>query len=109
MIEKTEKFNGVYHILYGLINPINEIMPEDLKIRELIERLNADDEIHEAILALNHTVEGDTTSLYIYKEIKKIKNNIKITRLAKGLPTGADIKYADEITLGQAILERKEI
>lgn len=108
-IEKTEKFNGLYHILYGLINPINGIMPENLKIKELLERLKKDEKVIEIILALNHTVEGDATSLYLYKEIKSICSNIKITRLAKGLPTGSDIRYADEITLGQAIQERKEI
>ncbi len=108
-IEKTEKFTGVYHILYGLINPVNSIMPDDIKIRELSDRIKKLNEISEIILALNHTVEGDATALYIYKEIKNIKSNIKITRLAKGLPTGSDIKYADEITLGQAIVERKEI
>ncbi len=108
-IEKTEKFKGVYHILYGLINPVNGIMPDDIKIKELLNRIKKSDEIFEIILALNHTVEGDATALYIHKEIKDIKNNIKITRLAKGLPTGSDIRYADEITLGQAIVERKEM
>jgi recombination protein RecR len=108
-IERTGKFTGLYHILNGLINPLNNILPENLKIKELIQRIKKENNIKEIILAINHTVEGDTTALYIISAIKEESNTIKITRLAKGLPTGSDIKYADEITLGQAILERKEI
>jgi recombination protein RecR len=107
-IEKTGKYNGVYHVLYGLIDPLNNILPENLKINELINRIKKED-IIEIIFALNHTVEGDATALFIANEIRKYDNKIKITRLAKGLPTGADIRYADEITLGQAIIERREI
>jgi recombination protein RecR len=88
---------------------LNNILPENLKIKELIQRIKKENNIKEIILAINHTVEGDTTALYIISAIKEESNTIKITRLAKGLPTGSDIKYADEITLGQAILERKEI
>ncbi len=108
-IERTGKFSGFYHILNGLINPLNNILPENLKIKELVQRIKKEKSAKEIILAINHTVEGDTTALYIISAIKEGVNNIKITRLAKGLPTGSDIKYADEITLGQAILERKEI
>lgn len=108
-IERTGKYNGYYHTLHGLINPLNNIMPENLKINELVERLKKQDTVKELILAINHTVEGDATSLYIKREIQEAGLNLKITRLAKGLPTGSDIRYADEITLGQAILERKEI
>lgn len=108
-IERTGKFFGTYHILNGLINPLNNILPEKLKIKELVKRIKEEKTAKEIILAINHTVEGDTTALYIISAIKESFNNIKITRLAKGLPTGSDIKYADEITLGQAILERKEI
>jgi len=108
-IEKTGKFTGTYHILNGLINPLNNILPDNLKIKELIKRIKEEKKIKEIILAINHTVEGDTTTLYIISAVKENLLNIKITRLAKGLPTGSDIKYADEITLGQAIMERKEV
>jgi len=108
-IEKTGKFTGTYHILNGLINPLNNILPDNLKIQELIKRIKDEKNIKEIILAINHTVEGDTTTLYIISAIKENLLNVKITRLAKGLPTGSDIKYADEITLGQAIMERKEV
>lgn len=108
-IERTGKFFGVYHILNGLINPLNNVLPENLKIKELVRRIKEENNAKEIILAINHTVEGDTTALYVISAIKETGKSIKITRLAKGLPTGSDIKYADEITLGQAILERKEI
>ncbi|MCX8092655.1 MAG: recombination mediator RecR [Candidatus Goldbacteria bacterium] len=108
-IERTGKFSGFYHILNGLINPLNNILPQNLKIKELVQRIINEKTVKEIILAINHTVEGDTTALYIISAIKEKMSNIKITRIAKGLPTGSDIKYADEITLGQAILERKEI
>lgn len=108
-IEKTGKFTGTYHILNGLINPLNNVLPDNLKIKELIKRMKDEKNIKEIILAINHTVEGDTTTLYIISAVKENLLNVKITRLAKGLPTGSDIKYADEITLGQAIMERKEV
>ena len=108
-IERTGKFSGVYHILNGLVDPLNNILPDNLRIKELVQRIKEEKDIKEIILAMNHTVEGDTTALYIISAIKETTNGIKISRLAKGLPTGSDIKYADEITLGQAILERKEI
>ncbi len=108
-IEKTGKFSGFYHILNGLVDPLNNILPDNLRIKELVKRVKEENNIKEIILAMNHTVEGDTTALYIISAIKENFNDIKISRLAKGLPTGSDIKYADEITLGQAILERKEI
>jgi recombination protein RecR len=109
-VERTGKFKGYYHILQGLINPLNNVLPDDLKIMELLERVRASGGgIKELILAINHTVEGDATALYLASLIKDIGATVKISRLAKGLPTGSDIRYADEITLGQAIIERKEI
>ncbi|HDT15386.1 MAG TPA: recombination protein RecR [Firmicutes bacterium] len=109
-VERTTKFRGYYHVLHGLVNPLGNILPEDLKISELSERINKDEEeLKEVILAINHTVEGDATCLYINETIKETGRGIKVSRLAKGLPTGSDIKYADEITLGQAIVERKEM
>ncbi|MGD0565991.1 MAG: recombination mediator RecR [Candidatus Goldiibacteriota bacterium] len=107
-IERTGKFNGYYHILQGLINPLNNMLPENLRIKELLSRLRKDP-VKEMILALNHTVEGDATSMYISAMLRDEGGISRITRLAKGLPMGSDIRYADEITLGQAIMERKEI
>jgi recombination protein RecR len=109
-VERTGKYNGYYHVLQGLINPLNNMLPDNLRIKELIGRVkNKGGSIKEIILAINHSVEGDATSLYISAIAKDADKNIKISRLAKGLPTGSDIRYADEITLGQAIIERKEI
>lgn len=108
-IERTGKYPGYYLVLQGLINPLENMLPEDLKLRELAERVKSDRGIKEVLLAINHTVEGDATALYISSVVKENGSVLRITRLAKGLPTGSDIKYADEITLGQAILERKEI
>jgi recombination protein RecR len=107
-IERTGKFRGYYHILQGLVNPLNNVLPENLRIAELIKRIGKDP-VKELILALNHTVEGDATSMFISAMLHDDDNNVITTRLAKGLPMGSDIRYADEITLGQAILERKQV
>lgn len=111
-IEKIGKFEGVYHVLHGRIDPLNNIRPEDLRIKQLLDRLNKK-EIDEVILALNPDMEGEATCMYIVQKIKKAneqmsKNQIKITRLAYGLPTGASIEYADEMTLQRAIEGRRE-
>lgn len=108
-IERTGKYPGYYFVLQGLINPLENMLPENLKLQELSERVKKEKGISEILLTINHSVEGDATSLYIASIIKIKGDVLKISRLAKGLPTGSDIKYADEITLGQAILERKEI
>jgi recombination protein RecR len=109
-VERTGKFRGYYHVLQGLINPLNNVLPDNLRIKELLERIKSrGGKIKEIILAINHSVEGDATSLYIAAMAKDMGYDMKISRLAKGLPTGSDIRYADEITLGQAIVERKEI
>jgi len=106
-IERTGTHKGTYHVLHGLLNPLNSIMPENLKIKELVER--AKNEVSgEIMLALNHTVEGDATSLYISRALKEAGVTARLTRLAKGLPTGSDIRYADELPLSQAISERKD-
>ena len=106
IIERTNEFNGVYHILHGVISPLNGIGPDDIKINELINRVQSSD-IKEIIMATNPTVEGEATSLYISKILKNF--NIKITRLAYGIPLGATIEYADEATLSRALLGRSEI
>lgn len=99
-IEKTSQYKGTYHVLGGLISPIDGMSPEDLKISELLERIR-DDNVLEVILATNASVEGESTALYIQKHI--IDAKVKVTRLARGLPVGVDLEYADQITLGRAL------
>lgn len=105
-IEKTNEYKGLYHVLQGLISPIDGIGADDIRVKELLHRL-AKDDIKEVILALNPSVEGEATSLYLNKLIKPF--GIKITRIAFGLPVGADLEYADEITLARALEGRREI
>jgi recombination protein RecR len=105
-IEKSKKYQGLYHILGGVISPIDGIGPEQLRIRELLDRINNDNKIKEIILATDPDLEGEATSLYLQKQIQKI-SNVKISRIAKGLPTGGDIEYADETTLDQAFANRQ--
>jgi len=105
-IEKTNEFFGLYHVLQGLISPMDGIGAEDVRIKELLHRLTSD-EVKEVILALNPSVEGEATSLYLNKLIKPF--GIKITRIAFGLPVGADLEYADEITLARALEGRREM
>jgi recombination protein RecR len=104
-IENTAQFNGLYHVLGGVISPINGIGPSELKIESLVNRLNhGNSEVKELILALSPTMEGDTTAFYIHKRIKDI--SVKVSVIARGVPIGGDIEYADEITLGRSILGR---
>ncbi|MEW6408337.1 MAG: recombination mediator RecR [Patescibacteria group bacterium] len=105
-LEQTHEYKGLYHVLYGAISPINNIGPENLKIKELLTRLQENSEIKEIILATNPNLEGEATAMYISKLIKP--QGYKITRIARGLPTGADLEYADEITLTNALKGRKE-
>lgn len=105
-VEKTNEYKGLYHVLQGLISPIDGIGAEDIRIKELLHRL-AENDVQEVILALNPSVEGEATSLYLKKLIKPFE--IKITRIAFGLPVGADLEYADEITLARAIEGRREL
>ncbi len=104
-IESTKQYNGRYFVLGGLINTISGVGPEDLNIEKLIKLIQSE-QIQEIILALNFTLEGETTSMYLNK---LLKNKIKITRLAKGLPAGSDLEYADETTLASALKYRSEI
>jgi recombination protein RecR len=104
-IENTAQFNGVYHVLGGVISPINGIGPGELKIESLVNRLNhGQSEIKELILALSPTMEGDTTSFYIHRRIKDL--SLKVSVIARGVPVGGDLEYADEITLGRSITGR---
>ncbi len=105
-IEKTNEYKGMYHVLQGLISPIDGIGAEDIRIKELLQRI-AKDDIKEVILALSPSVEGEATSLYLNKLIKPF--NVKVSRIAFGLPVGSDLEYADEITLARAIEGRREI
>lgn len=102
-IENTGQYTGVYHILGGLISPIDGVGPEDLRINELIERIQADG-VEEVIMALSATMEGDTTVFYVSKKLKE--KNIKITSISRGIAFGGELEYADEITLGRSIVNR---
>ncbi len=103
-LEKTGQFAGTYHVLGGLVSPIDGIGPEQLHIAELVKRID-EDKVEEIILATNASVEGESTALYIQQQIDRRK--VKITRLARGLPIGVDLEYADQITLGRALEGRQ--
>ena len=104
-LEKTSKFTGLYHVLHGSISPVDGIGPDDLYIRQLLDRIKGGG-IKEIIIATNSNLEGETTAMYLSKLIQPL--GIKVTRIAHGLPMGSDIEYADEITLGRAIEGRRE-
>lgn len=103
--EKTGKYEGVYHVLHGLISPMNGITPSDIKIKELLERLK--DDVDEVIIATNSTLEGETTAMYISKLVKSV--GIKTTRIASGVPVGGDLENIDEVTLLRALDGRIEL
>ena len=104
-IEKTNEYNGVYHVLHGALSPMDGITPDDLRIKELLLRLDAD--VKEIIMATNPTVSGTATAVYIQKLLKPM--GIKVTRIAHGIPVGGDLEYADEITLVKALEGRREM
>lgn len=104
-IENTAQYHGSYHVLGGIISPIDGIGPDDLKIDSLIKRVkNKEDKIKEIILALSSTMEGDTTSFYLTKKLKNF--DLQVSTIARGIPVGGELEYADEITLGRSILSR---
>ncbi|MBO5059780.1 MAG: recombination protein RecR [Clostridia bacterium] len=105
-IEKTGQYNGLYHVLHGAISPIDDISPEDIKIKELLLRLSSG-EVSEVIMATNPTVNGTATAVYIQKLLKPM--GIKVTRIAHGIPIGSDLEYADEMTLSKALEGRTEM
>lgn len=105
-IERTHEFGGVYHVLHGLISPMNGVGPDDLCIKELVNRLG-DGEVKELIMATNPTAEGDVTALFISRLVKPL--GVKVSRLAYGIPVGADLEYADNFTLTKSIEGRKEL
>ena len=106
LYEKTGKFDGVYHVLHGAISPMLGIGPDDIKLKELMQRL-AKDEVKEVIIATNSSLEGETTAMYISKLIKP--TGIKVSRIASGVPVGGDLEYIDEVTLLRALEGRVEL
>jgi len=105
-VEKTHEFRGLYHVLGGVLSPLSGITPDSLHIKELLKRFEEED-IKEIILALNPDTEGETTSLYLAKLMKPF--NINVTRIARGLPIGGDLEFADDATIGRAILNRSSL
>jgi recombination protein RecR len=105
-VERTGEFRGVYHVLQGAISPIDGIGPDQLKVRELIERIGSGD-VTEVVVATNPNVEGETTAVYLAKLLKPL--GVRVTRIASGLPVGGDLEYADEVTLGRALECRREM
>ena len=105
-MERTHEFKGVYHVLHGTISPMNGIGPEDIKIKELLNRI-ANNDIKEIIIATNPRVEGGATAIYLSKIIKPL--GIKVTRIAHGIPVGGDLEYTDEVTLSKALEGRREL
>ncbi len=115
-LEKSRKFKGLYHVLHGKIDPLNNIGPDELRIGELVSRirkststsLSDGSEIKEIILATNPTMEGEATAMYIAKQLKSVDGDVKISRIGRGLPIGSDIEYADPTTLERAMEGRSE-
>ena len=104
--EKTGRFKGVYHVLHGAISPLENIGPDEIYIEQLLDRVQ---KVKEIIIATNPTMEGEATSMYLLKKLKNENPKLKITRLGMGIPTGADLEYADEVTLTQALEGRREL
>ncbi len=107
-LEKGGKYKGVYHVLHGRIDPLNNIGPDEIFIKQLLDRIKTND-ISEVVLATNPTMEGEATAMYITKQLRVQNLKLKITRIGRGLPIGADLEYADEITLQRAMEGRSEI
>lgn len=105
-MERTREYHGQYHVLHGAISPMDGIGPEDIRLPELLKRLQ-DEQVTEMILATNPNIEGEATAMYISRLVKPI--GIKVTRIAHGLPVGGDLEYADEVTLTKALEGRREI
>lgn len=105
-MEKTREYKGLYHVLHGVISPMENVGPNDIRIKELLDRLK-DGDVEEVIIATNPTVEGEATALYIAKLLKPL--GLKITRIAYGIPVGGDLEYYDEVTLSKAMENRREL
>ena len=109
--EKTGRYKGVYHVLHGAINPLENIGPDEIYIDDLLKRTKeqVSKRVEEIIIATNPTMEGEATSMYLLKKLKNENSKLKISRLGMGIPTGADLEYADEVTLTQALEGRREL
>ena len=105
-MERSREFSGVYHVLHGVISPLNHVTQDDIKIRELLIRVGSDD-VREVIMATNPDTEGEATAMYISRLLRHM--GIKVTRLAYGVPVGSQLEYADEVTLSRALEGRQEI
>jgi len=105
-VERTQEYRGLYHVLLGAISPIEGIGPDQLKVKELLARVN-DEGVHEVILATNPNIEGEATAMYLARLLKPL--GLRVTRIASGLPVGGDLEYADEVTLGRALEGRREV
>lgn len=105
-MERSREFNGVYHVLHGVISPLNHVTQDDIKIKELLQRV-AQGDVHEIIMATNPDTEGEATAMYISRLLRPME--IKVTRLAYGVPVGSQLEYADEVTLSRALEGRQEI
>ncbi len=106
-IERTREYHGLYHVLHGAISPVEGIGPEDLRVNELLTRIQKDSGIKEIVLATNPNLEGEATAMYLERLIKPL--GVKLTRLARGLPVGSDLEYADEVTITRALEGRREV
>lgn len=106
-LERTREYHGLYHVLHGAISPVEGIGPEDLRIHELLQRLERDSGVREIVLATNPNLEGEATAMYLERLIKPL--GVRMTRLARGLPMGGDLEYADEVTLTRALEGRREV
>lgn len=106
-MERIHDYRGLYHVLHGVISPMQDLGPDDIKLKELFRRLQTQDEVEEVILATNPTIEGEATALYIARLLKP--TGIKVTRIAHGIPMGAALEYADEVTLARAFQNRQEV
>lgn len=107
-LEKGGRFKGLYHVLHGRIDPLNNIGPDEIYIQQLLDRVKNGDEIIEVILATNPTMEGEATAMYVAKQLKHTRPEVSVTRIGRGLPIGADLEYADDITLQRALEGRRE-
>ena len=108
--ERSGRYKGLYHVLHGAINPLENIGPDEIFVQALLERIqDVGSKIQEIIIATNPTMEGEATAMYLFKQLKIVNLKLKITRLGMGIPTGADLEYADDTTLTQALEGRKEL
>lgn len=107
-LERADGYDGVYHVLHGVINPLNNVGPNDIYLPQLLDRIRKND-LEELIICTNPSMEGEATAMYIANKVKELNSKVKITRIGRGLPTGADLEYADDMTLSRAMEGRREM